>query len=137
MRLRRMPGLRCTTRSDVNMQGELFCTPSSIAGSALHAAARRHRHCMPNAADSTRFDLASTCPQVFDITEWIPEHPGGPVIIEYIGTDATDVFIQVNASSCCSRLPFVHAPATDAHLLAALCDECRCTATSCPRRRRR
>jgi cytochrome b involved in lipid metabolism len=32
---------------------------------------------------------------VYDITEWIPKHPGGPIIERYIGKDGTKAFESV------------------------------------------
>jgi len=32
---------------------------------------------------------------VYNITEWIPKHPGGPIIKKYIGKDATQVFESI------------------------------------------
>lgn len=31
-------------------------------------------------------------PQVYDVSSWAPEHPGGRVVYTYAGKDATDVF---------------------------------------------
>ncbi len=30
--------------------------------------------------------------KVYDVTDWIPSHPGGEAILEGCGTDATDMF---------------------------------------------
>jgi cytochrome b involved in lipid metabolism len=36
---------------------------------------------------------------VYDVTEWIPHHPGGMIIMKGVGTDATELFKKVGHSS--------------------------------------
>lgn len=40
---------------------------------------------------------------VYDITKWIPFHPGGPIITEGLGKDATKMFNNVNHTSNARR----------------------------------
>jgi cytochrome b involved in lipid metabolism/monoamine oxidase len=40
---------------------------------------------------------------VYDITKWIPFHPGGPIIMEGLGKDATKMFNNVNHTSNARR----------------------------------
>ena len=35
---------------------------------------------------------------VYDITSWIPLHPGGDIIMKYLGKDATQIFNQLHPS---------------------------------------
>lgn len=48
----------------------------------------------PAAPDATR-DVQLTCmlladAQVYDVAGWVQKHPGGKVILTYVGEDATD-----------------------------------------------
>ena len=38
-------------------------------------------------------------PQVYDVTDFISQHPGGKVILTYAGRDATDVFSTFHAAT--------------------------------------
>lgn len=42
--------------------------------------------------------------QVYDVTEFAPEHPGGQAIVAYGGRDATDVFAAFHDPSTWSKL---------------------------------
>ena len=42
--------------------------------------------------------------QVYDVTDFVPDHPGGSAILAYGGRDASDVFSAFHASGTWSKL---------------------------------
>ena len=47
-------------------------------------------------------------PQVYDVSDWTDQHPGGQVILSYGGRDATDVFSGFHAASTWRELKHFH-----------------------------
>lgn len=48
--------------------------------------------------------LVSRVSQVYDVSNWADQHPGGRVIYTYAGKDATDVFAGFHSPSSWLRL---------------------------------
>ena len=62
------------------------------------------------------------CVQVYDVTGWSAQHPGGRVIATYAGKDATDVFACFHAATSWTQLKqfYVGELVVSCHFLTAL-----------------
>lgn len=41
---------------------------------------------------------------VYDITKWIPKHPGGSIIMKGVGKDATELFASIGHDAYAKRV---------------------------------
>jgi hypothetical protein len=45
---------------------------------------------------AVRCGAARRCAGVYDVTEFLPIHPGGNILFSVAGTDATDFFVELH-----------------------------------------
>lgn len=86
-----------------------------MAGEDGHAPPNPIRAAPPAVARATRPAPRSPspptpppCPQVYDVSSFVPSHPGGRVILAYAGKDATDAFAAFHAPSTWRSLKQFH-----------------------------